>query len=313
VAAAGSCFAQHIARHLQQSGFNYLQTEAAGSPNEPVFSARFGNIYTTRQLRQLLLGAYGLHRPEDKVWKRADGRYIDPLRPQLFPAGFASPDEVTQERRKHLLAVRRVFQECRILVFTLGLTEAWVAQDGTALPVPPGVVGVDMPDGAVAFHNFSVAEMRADMDQFLADLFSVNPDVRVILTVSPVPLVATYEKRHVLVSNTYSKAALRVVAEEIANAYETVAYFPSYEIITAPQVRGAYFEPDLRGILPSGVSHVMRVFTSHLMRAEASTAPARPVAKPTEATVPSDAARASYAALAEILCDEELLETKDRP
>ena len=32
--------------------------------------------------------------------------------------------------------------------------------------------------------------LRADMDAFLADLRVVNPNVRVVLTVSPVPLVA---------------------------------------------------------------------------------------------------------------------------
>ena len=310
VAAAGSCFAQHIARHLQQSGFNYLQVEAPASPTEPVFSARFGNIYTTRQLHQLLLGAYGLHRPATRTWRRADGRFIDPLRPQMFPAAFASPEEVMAERRRHLLAVRRVFQECRVFVFTLGLTEAWLAPDGTALPVPPGVLGAETSDEA-RFVNLSVAEMRRDLDLFLADLFAVNADVRVILTVSPVPLVATYENRHVLVANTYSKAALRVVAEEVAQSHEAVAYFPSYEIITAPQMRGAYFEPDLRGILPAGVSHVMRVFTKHLMRAAGEPAPvaARREAAP---VVPSQAARASYAALSEILCDEELLDASQK-
>ncbi len=309
VAAAGSCFAQHIARHLQQSGFAYLQTEPPASPTEPVFSARFGNIYTTRQLHQLLLGAYGLHRPATRVWRRADGRFIDPLRPQMFAEGFATPEEVMAERRRHLLAVRRVFEECRIFVFTLGLTETWLAPDGTALPVPPGVLGAETQDEA-RFCNLSVADMRRDMDLFIADLFAVNPELRVILTVSPVPLVATYENRHVLVSNTYSKAALRVVAEEVAAAHEAVAYFPSYEIITAPQMRSAYFEPDLRGILPEGVAHVMRVFSTHLMRNEAAPAPApRPEAAP---AVPSQAARASYAALTEILCDEELLDDRQR-
>lgn len=29
IATAGSCFAQHIARHLAQNGFNYLVTECA--------------------------------------------------------------------------------------------------------------------------------------------------------------------------------------------------------------------------------------------------------------------------------------------
>jgi hypothetical protein len=311
VAAAGSCFAQHIARHLQQSGYKYLQIEQAASASEPVFSARFGNIYTLRQLHQLLLAAYGLHRPATQVWKRADGRYIDPVRPQLFPAGFAAPEDVIQERRRHLEAVRRMFQECRIFVFTLGLTEAWLAPDGTALPVPPGVVGAETPDGDAVYHNFTVAEMRRDMDLFLADLVAVNPDVQVILTVSPVPLVATYEARHVLVSNTYSKAALRVVAEDAANTYENVAYFPSYEIITAPQLRGAYFEADLRSVTEAGVAHVMRVFSAHLMRNESAPAP-KAAPRPLAPAVPSEAARANYAALAEIICDEELLETKDR-
>ena len=314
VAAAGSCFAQHIARHLQQSGFNYLLAEPPSSPAEPLFSARFGNIYTLRQLRQLLLAAYGLHRPATPVWQRPDGRFIDPLRPQLFPAGAPTELAVIEERRRHLAAVRRVFQDCRVFVFTLGLTEAWLAPDGTALPVPPGVLGVETPGGDATFHNFTVAEMRQDMDQFLADLFAVNPEVQVILTVSPVPLVATYEGRHVLVSNTYSKASLRVVAEETSNAYDAVQYFPSYEIITAPQVRGAYFAPDLREILPAGVAHVMRVFAAHMMRSATDPAPAKPVHRPPAApATPSQAARASYDAMANILCDEELLETKDRP
>ncbi len=309
VAAAGSCFAQHIARFLEQSGYNYLRAEAPGAPGDPVFSARFGNIYTVRQLRQLLLGAYGLHRPACRVWKRADGRFIDPLRPQLFPVGFASPAEVMDERRRHLAAVRTVFQDCRVFVFTLGLTEAWLAPDGTALPVPPGAVGADAPDGDARYHNFAVAEMREDMAQFLTDITAVNPGVRVILTVSPVPLVATYESRHVLVSNTYSKAALRVVAEDIATAYANVAYFPSYEIITAPHLRGVYFDSDWRGILPAGVAHVMRVFAAHMMRA----APAPPPMQAATAGAPTDSARARQAALAEVLCDEDALDATSRP
>jgi hypothetical protein len=310
VAAAGSCFAQHIARHLQAAGYNYLQTEQPLTADEPVFSARFGNLYTVRQLRQLLLAAYGLHRPTDTVWKRRDGRFIDPLRPQLFPAGFATAADVTSARRLHLQAVRRVFQECRIFVFTLGLTEAWLAPDGTALPVPPGVLGAESA-GEATFHNFTVAEMRADMDAFLGDLFAVNPKVHVILTVSPVPLVATYENRHVLVSNTYSKAALRVVAEETANAHPEVAYFPSYEIITAPQVAGRYFEPDLRSVRPEGVEHVMRIFAAHMMSDKATPEPAEPTARD-EVIVPTEEARARYAAMAEVLCDEELLDAGNK-
>jgi len=57
VATGGSCFAQHIARHLRDNGFNYYVAEQAhpiASPelarefNYGVFSARYGNVYTSR-------------------------------------------------------------------------------------------------------------------------------------------------------------------------------------------------------------------------------------------------------------------------
>jgi len=307
VAAAGSCFAQHIARFIKESGYNYLLTEPPGGPEEPVFSARFGNIYTARQLRQLLLGAYGLHRPTARAWRRADGRFIDPLRPHLFPAGFATPAEVAAARRTHLTAVRRVFQESRVFIFTLGLTEAWLAPDGTALPVPPDALDAQTGEGDAVFHNFTAAEIRQDLALFLGDFVEVNPKIRVILTVSPVPLAATYMPRHVHVSNTYSKAALRVAAEETAQAHANVAYFPAYEIVTAPHLRGAYFADDLRNITAEGVAAVMRVFGAHALRPLGAAPP--PSSPPAPApVVPSDAARASYAALSEIFGDEVLFD-----
>ena len=62
VVTAGSCFAQHISRRLAADGFGYFVTEP-GNPvlndqlrtlfNYGTFSARYGNIYTARQLRQL--------------------------------------------------------------------------------------------------------------------------------------------------------------------------------------------------------------------------------------------------------------------
>ncbi|HTZ72081.1 MAG TPA: GSCFA domain-containing protein [Acetobacteraceae bacterium] len=308
VAAAGSCFAQHIGRHLKSAGYNFLETEPA-EDGQPVFSARYGNIYTARQLHQLMLAAYGLHRPAVRVWRRADGRFVDPLRPRLFPAGFATADDVAAARRAHFAAVRRVFQECRVFVFTLGLTEAWVAADGTVLPVPPGVVEVDDTIAEAAFRNFTVGEVRQDLEQFLADLTAVNPDVRVLLTVSPVPLAATYETRHVLVSNTYSKAALRVAAEETAAAHANVSYFPSYEIITSPHLRGSYYADNFRDVTDEGVAQVMRLFDAHLLRSQVPTPTGiEPEATAPEKIEPSEEARLRYEALDDIICDEALFD-----
>ena len=118
------------------------------------------------------------------------------------------------------------------------------------------------------FVNFRARDVTLDLLKFARRLGDVNPSAKIILTVSPVPLVATYENRHVLVSTTYSKSALRVAAEEVASKLENVWYFPSYEIITGNFNRGAYFEKDLRSVTPEGVDHVMRLFFEHGARKE---------------------------------------------
>ena len=124
VATAGSCFAQHIARHLRDTGFQYFVPEDRPSlscsedENYGTFSARYGNVYTVRQLWQLFQRAYGLFEPADVAWRRADGRFIDPFRPRIQNGGFTSVEDLLAERAQHLGAVRRVFEECDVFIFT---------------------------------------------------------------------------------------------------------------------------------------------------------------------------------------------------
>jgi hypothetical protein len=210
VATAGSCFAQHIGRTLLSEGFNYLVTEqrpaTAGASDDGygLFSARFGNVYTVRQLLQLFDRAYGLFQPHDVAWPIGD-RFVDPFRPNVQSGGFASIAALEADRASHFLAVREMFESCSVFIFTLGLTEGWISEaDGAVYPLAPGVVGEPPEANRYAPCNFGVDAMMRDMGAFLAKLRAVNPDVQVILTVSPVPLAATFEDRHVVVSTTYS-------------------------------------------------------------------------------------------------------------
>jgi hypothetical protein len=278
VATAGSCLAQHIARHLSASGFHYLVTERPHPITAVcdtkryrygVFTARYGNVYTTRQLIQLLKRAYGRFFPDDDVWHGSEGRLIDPFRPRIQPKGFASLAEYEADRVQHSTAVRQAIETMDVFVFTLGLTETWVSRsDGAAYPLCPGVAGGVFDESRYAFLNLSVSDVIADLEAAIALIQSKNSDVRVILTVSPVPLVATAEDRSVLVSTTYSKAVLRVAAEQVSSAHPFVAYFPSYEVIAGNYNRGRYYEDDLREVTSEGVDHVMRLFMKHYARAD---------------------------------------------
>ncbi len=313
IATAGSCFAQHISKHLREQGFKFLVTEQPGNTGQDAeargfydFSARYGNIYTARQLLQLFDRAFGYFQPLDKAWNRHDGSFCDPFRPRIEPDGFRTEADLRRDVRLHLSAVKKMFLELDVFIFTLGLTECYLSRlDGAVYPLAPGVAGGQFEPSQHVFANFSVGDVAADLRTFLQKLQLVNPKAKVILTVSPVPLVATAAQRHVLVSTTYSKAVLRVAAEEIAASHPQVCYFPSYEIITGNHAGSSYFSPDRRSVTAQGVAHVMRVFMAHIGR---QTTPHQGIPDESENLTPEElAALAEMDKLVETICDEELL------
>jgi hypothetical protein len=314
VATAGSCFAQHISGTLQECGMRFLVTEAAPATpgataeNFGVFPARFGNIYTVRQLRQLFERCFSLFDPVDVEWRSPEGHSIDPFRPRIQAGGFASAAALCADRDAHLQAVQAMFETCDVFVFTLGLTEGWESTvDGAVFPLAPGLFARGLDEANYRFHNFTVAEMEADMGSFIRQFRAINPDVRIILRVSPVALIATYEDRHVLVSNTYSKAALRVVADSVARAFPGVAYFPAYEIITGPHARSSFLSDDLREVTPAGIAHVMSLFSKHFLAdGDPMPAAANPLAAAAPAQQPNRQ-EAEMRALQRVICDEDLI------
>lgn len=272
IATAGSCFAQHISRELKQNGFNVLDMEPApyDLPKKlhnkfgfSMYSARYGNIYTTQQLLQLAKEVVGKFTPADTVWEK-DGRFYDALRPAVEPSGYASVAELTAHRKHHLSKVEELFSTMDLFIFTLGLTEAWVHKEsGTVYPTAPGTIAGAYDKNKYIFKNYSFIEVMKAFTQFLGIIRSIREDrstPKVLLTVSPVPLTATASGKHVLQATTYSKSVLRAVAGEFASNHENIDYFPSYEIITNQAAKGEFYESNLRSVRSDGVEVVMNTF-----------------------------------------------------
>jgi GSCFA family len=305
VVTAGSCFAQHVARHLRDHGHACFETEPAHpllSPalaesfNFGIYAARYGNIYTSRQLLQLWRRATGAFVPVDDLWE-ADGGWFDPFRPTIQPGGFGSIREFQEDRRQHFAAVRKAFGEMDVFVFTLGLTECWASrEDGAVYPLCPGVAAGRFDADRHVLLNLSVDEVVADLSAFVDGVRQINPHMRLILTVSPVPLAATAEDRHVLTATTYSKAVLRVAAEQLCRLPD-VYYFPAYEVVTA--AGQDYLAEDRRSVLEHGVRHVMSLFFRHVL----ASAEASPIV-----SVHEDFLQLGRA-IVDTLCDEQRLDS----
>jgi hypothetical protein len=277
IATAGSCFAQHLGRNLLSRGYTVVDMEPAPAVLDSVtaqsfgygiYSARYGNIYTVRQLLQLVQECMGRFTPADRVWER-DGRFFDAQRPSVEPEGLGSPELVLEHRAYHLQQVRQMFESVDVLVFTLGLTEVWETADAsTVFPTAPGTIAGDYDPDRYRFRNLTFLEISSDFRKLLKLLRSINPKLKLLLTVSPVPLTATATDNHVLVATTYSKSVLRSVAGQLADQVDFIDYFPSYEIITGAPARYRFFEDNMREVTAEGVANVMTTFFSSRASAE---------------------------------------------
>lgn len=270
ISTMGSCFAQHISNHLKKKSFNFYISENKPKNNNNddlrkydygIYSARYGNIYTVRQAYQLFLECLGKRKPTDIFWKK-DENFIDALRPNIQGIKSESIDNLIELRLEHLQKVKDIFLNTDWLIFTLGLTECWESKkDKTIFPFAPGVyAGNHIDQNDIIFKNFSCMEVIEDLFSFITEIKKVNKKIKFLLTVSPVPLIATYEDQHVLLSTTNSKSILRVAADEASRKFKDVFYFPSYELITSPMFQGKYYEDNFREVNKFGVSHAMKMF-----------------------------------------------------
>ena len=270
IATAGSCFAQHITRHLKKNGYNVLDVEPPppGLPENlhqkfgfSMYSARYGNIYTVRQLLQLAQEVAGEWTPQNFIWEKG-GKYFDALRPAVEPEGLDSAEEVLIHRMHHISQIKKLFKKFNIFIYTLGLTEMWVHKaSGTVYPTAPGTIAGEFNDKIFEFQNSHFDSINNDLSEFIQVVKRIRggKSFRIILSVSPVPLTATASGHHVLTSTTYSKSTLRAIAGLWAEQ-PFVDYFPSYEIVNNPRLHSSAFSDNLRSIRDETVETVMRHF-----------------------------------------------------
>ena len=326
IATFGSCFAQHMSRSLVMRNYDWFDAEQPHHAEHErnhnrgygIFSARTGNIYTAAALRQWVAWSIAEKSPPDEVWE-IDGRYYDPFRPTIEPSGFSSQTDLFASRGATLRAFRDVIERANLFIFTLGLTEAWIHREGYTYAVCPGTGhGGQFDPAKHSFKNFDYSEIVSDMEAILAIFRQLNGNIRILLTVSPVPLTATASGKHVLVATTHSKSILRAVAGHLSETHSSVDYFPSYEIITGTPFRARSYESNLRTVTQEGVDFVMQHFfealNSDFLRQSGGIS-SRPRKRLAPETQPAHARNLKRRLAADLVCEEITLDafaTTDR-
>jgi hypothetical protein len=278
IGSAGSCFAMEIAHRLQADGFNYVITEPAPSGPHGYSNAcaRWGTIFNTPSFRQLVERAFGVSSPSPLLWSNRIGDHLELRDPYREDVAFASLEEFEADSRTHLVAVREALLKCKVFVLTLGVNEVWrLKSDRSVFSRAPWRVAANLVESQVLSVEDNMRELQAMLDLWRR----YNPEVKFVVSVSPVPLHATFraDDRHVITANTHSKATLRVVAEEFVRRNRDVFYFPSYEVVM--YCTKDAWEADQRHVSRVAVDKVMTLFHRMFLSGDVAAAQPRAAAR----------------------------------
>ena len=228
----GSCFARNVEEHLIYAGQRVLSKQIICPEEEwPNRVNGFVNKFTTHSMANELIEVRDRPHIDEACFEETAQGWLDL---QLCAGVRPTTLERAMQRRGYLTTV--YFDRIRqadIVVLTLGLNEVWFDHASAKhLNAAPSFASVKrMPDR----YALKITDPDSNIEQLetiRSTLRGLNPHVRMIVTVSPVPLGETFSGRDVAVANMYSKSVLRVAAGLFAECHSDVDYFPSFEMIS---------------------------------------------------------------------------------
>jgi hypothetical protein len=235
IASMGSCFAREIKRRLIQRDYNYI-TEETYHPASLHASAAWERVYNTHCMRQIFEYTFEQWNPDLRWWLAPKSKKIqDPYRRVILYDNLGAAEEDFEQHRIHS---RRALEKAEVLILTLGLTEIWQdTSDGAVICLPAGPYVKE--GGDMSRYRFRVSRYEENLKNLerIHEIMAVrNPDCKILITVSPVNLWATFRRDIDVVSaSCNSKATLRAVADEFTVHHENVFYFPAFEMATIYQ------------------------------------------------------------------------------
>lgn len=232
ITSMGSCFAREIKTVLLREGFSYVAEETR-HPAAKHAGAAWERLYNTFSMRQIFEYTFEDWQPDLRWWKApVSGKIQDPYRRIIL---YDSIEEANEDFENHRSCSQRVLEKAEVLILTLGLTEVWEdTVDGSVICLPSGPYvneGGDM--SRYRFRVTRYGENLANLERIHRIMAKHNPGCRIIITVSPVHLWATFRTdSDVISASCNSKATLRAVADEFVADHENVSYFPAFEMAT---------------------------------------------------------------------------------
>jgi hypothetical protein len=236
IVTVGSCFARELRTYLADGGF------ASGHFWVP---EGLNNTYAVLDFLSWVVGGA----------ETAGGFRYDRL-----PSGEIAEWTPEQER----LDYRQSVEGAGAFVFTFGLAEVWEDKKTGGVfwrGVPESIYDADR-------HHFrltSVEENENNISRTIEVVRQANPEAPIVLTLSPVPLGATFRGISCMTADAVSKSTLRIALDRVmAEGYPNVYYWPSFEVV---RWAGSHLDWRAYGIPDNRPYHVSRYLVATIIDA----------------------------------------------
>lgn len=243
----GSCFAMHIGEYLHRNGY-CLQKD------------KYPDIYVS-QIGEGLVNTYAILQQFE--WALEN---IKP--PTNLWHGYKAQDFGYDEKIR--LNTASAFLKTEFFIITLGLSEIWydIKTNGVFWRAIP------MRYYDATRHKFRVAtteENKFNLEKIYSIIKKHVPHAKVLFTLSPIPLAATFRNTSCIVANTVSKANLRsavdqFIFERIEEYNKYLFYFPSFEIVS--ELFPHKFTEDRRHVRDYILNFVMYAFETYYCKSD---------------------------------------------
>jgi hypothetical protein len=205
----GSCFADAIGDHLTENKFN-------------VWNNQLGTIYNPCSIHRLLLLALENKLPSSESYLQNEGIHLNYN--FHFHSSFSSLNKKELENgiQTSLIEANEFLKNTKRIIITYGTAFVYRLKSNNEIVANCHKV----PSINFTKSLLTEDEIIESFQKFYSKLKSINPDCKIILTVSPV--------RHLkdtLELNAVSKSILRLTCHSIVNQFSDVEYFPAYEIL----------------------------------------------------------------------------------
>lgn len=245
ITAFGSCFASEVTKFLYKEGYQVFGRNM--TLNSYVVRSGEG-IVSSAAIRQQFEWAFEGKVPKIELWHDKAG----------------VPGEYSDEVRN---STKQIFEKSDVFILTLGLSEVWYDKP-TGEIFWRAIPKRDFDSERHGFRVMSAAENLENLRRIYELIRAHRPEATIIITLSPVPLAATFRPVSCITANSVSKASLRVAIDELMrepkpSQDERFFYFPSYEMVTSFLPNP--MKDDFRHPTDQAVDFIMRTFQRHFL------------------------------------------------